>query len=566
MAPPILSVAMLTSVGVAAASSKPNILFLMVDEMDGRILDDNSPQFKPPMPHIRNLMSQGMNFPRSYTSAPQCVPARSSLLAGRHTSDINVWDNWVGIVGVDGKEGRFDQYCVKTYGKDQCASFAKNQTVNGTFIDVLADSGYGIHLFGKVHAGAGLDRYPGQINAFPFGVQGAKAAGEWARGSGVLPRQFGPFNMNPPTNVPKPAGQDDYDAIESCVKALNGGLFQSSQPQFLYCSILIPHPKYQSNQHWMSQVPDLHNWSIPTWTPKAQLHPSDAYTQMMKGAGWEIDNADKHMIDKFRRVYFSMCVHADNMIGRVLDALKQGGSRGEPYIMFISDHGEHNLEHRQTGKNSMLEASSRVPLVIAGPGVPHGSSTQLASLHDVYPTVLGMAGVSPRPGPLAGESLLNVAQGFQRKKAHVVSQYHSVFSGTGMFMVRKDDWKLVLYAAQQPGASGALGKAWEPQLFDIAGDPWERHNVASSHPDVVETLKGLLAAEVDMDAADARKKEFDKYMFKSFWYDKKGGASQCSKSMKSVFKGFEPKLDAPMIEKWLGEPCPADAEDSEVVV
>merc|ERR1719443_1608061 len=95
----------LFSFGDAAA---PNILFLIVDEMDGRILDDASPQFKPPMPNIRKLMAGGTTFPVSYTSAPQCVPARTSMMTGRHNSDIKVWDNWVGIVSVNGKQDQID--------------------------------------------------------------------------------------------------------------------------------------------------------------------------------------------------------------------------------------------------------------------------------------------------------------------------------------------------------------------------------------------------------------------------------------------------------------------------
>ena len=60
----------------------------------------------------------------------------------------------------------------------------------------------------------------------------------------------------------------------------------------------------------------------------------------------------------------------------------------------VSDHGEMNMEHRQVWKNSMYEASERVPLIIAGPGVPAGAVvTNLTSLLDLYPTLMGMVGV-----------------------------------------------------------------------------------------------------------------------------------------------------------------------------
>lgn len=324
----------------------------------------------------------------------------------------------------------------------------------------------------------------------------------------------------------------------------------------------MPHPPYASNSTYMKQVPSLGKWSIPEWTPKDKLHPSDAYTQMMKRGGWNIDEADMSLVDHFRRVYFSMCVEADEMMGRILDALEAGGSREEPYIIFIADHGEHNLEHRQTGKNSMLEASVRVPFVLAGPGVPKAARNDaFASLHDVYPTIMDMARTKARPGPLAGESLLPVVKGEARQKSYVISQYHSVFSGTGMFMVREGDLKLVLYAAQQPGQT-----PWESQLFNITADPWERTNIASKNPKLVESLSGKLATEVDMDAADAAKKAFDLYMFDKYWYEDKGGADNCAAAMKQVYNGFDPVLDGPSIEAWLGKPCPASSSAAAVVV
>lgn len=194
MSLPVMAIFLLGTVlflergGFAAASR--NILFLMVDEMDGRILDDASPQFKPPMPNIRKLMSQGLTFPRSYSSSPQCVPSRTSMLAGRHTSDIRVWDNFVGIVTVNGQPDHLDRHCIEAFNKEECAKLAKSQTVNGTFVDILADAGYNVSLWGKVHAGAGLDRFQGKITAFPFNTGGSKGAGEFSRASGVLPRKF----------------------------------------------------------------------------------------------------------------------------------------------------------------------------------------------------------------------------------------------------------------------------------------------------------------------------------------------------------------------------------------
>eukprot|EP00664_Eupelagonemidae_sp_cell27_P010224 gene10224-4372_t len=81
--------------------------------MDGRVLDDASPQFKPPMPHLRALAGRGANFRRAYCGSPQCVPSRTSTLSGRHNSRIKVWDNFVGIAGVAGGAAQLDSHCTK---------------------------------------------------------------------------------------------------------------------------------------------------------------------------------------------------------------------------------------------------------------------------------------------------------------------------------------------------------------------------------------------------------------------------------------------------------------------
>ena len=75
-------------------------------------------------------------------------------------------------------------------------------------------------------------------------------------------------------------------------------------------------------------------------------------------------------------------------------------------------HGEDNTEHRMTGKNTMYEAAARVPMILTGPGIVPGTLvTNLASLFDVYPTVLDLMGLTDKtPADLAGSSVLPLAQ------------------------------------------------------------------------------------------------------------------------------------------------------------
>ena len=104
--------------------------------------------------------------------------------------------------------------------------------------------------------------------------------------------------------------------------------------------------------------------------------------------------------------------------------------------------------------------------MLRGPSIPAQShTTTLASLHDVYPTLLDIAGIQTPAGvSLAGSSVLPLAEGKTdpSRKSYVVSEYHSVYSGTGMFTIRQGPWKLNLFAPQN-----ATVKAWPPQLFNL---------------------------------------------------------------------------------------------------
>ena len=198
--PGLLLLATATAAAAAAtanAAAAPSILFLMVDEMDGRTVDPTSPQFKPPTPNLAKLAARGAQFLYTYSESPQCVPARSSMLAGRLTHKIAVWDNFVGIAGVSGRgvtnATALDKHCVAAMGAAACAGFAATQNVvGGTFIDQLDAHGYNVTLYGKMHAGAGLDRFPGELDAWPFtSPKNAKAAGEWSRETQIEKKYVG---------------------------------------------------------------------------------------------------------------------------------------------------------------------------------------------------------------------------------------------------------------------------------------------------------------------------------------------------------------------------------------
>lgn len=233
-------------------SAHSNVLFLFADEMDGRILDPASPQVKVPLPNLHRLAASGALFTVAYNQSPQCVPSRSAMMVGLRTDQIEVWDNYQGIAATNADPGTPDPSCVKNLAKganqtqqwahEQCVAIATRQKAPPTFIDRLGTAGYNVSLFGKMHVGGGLERFQGSIQEMPFSFTGSSR--EWTRGLGPAVNLKGLGAERPqggsdnsarkwvvPDNITRPASQNDYDAIGSCVSLLRGGLFGSSSAE-----------------------------------------------------------------------------------------------------------------------------------------------------------------------------------------------------------------------------------------------------------------------------------------------------------------------------------------------
>lgn len=506
-------------------SQPPHLLVLMVDEMDGRVLDPASHLYAPQhMPNLRSLAARGANFVAAYSNSPQCTPSRASMFTGRRTDQIGVYNNGLGIVNVT-KLGEADANCVKWLGQARCEHFAQQQRVSSTFEDALRDAGYNTTLYGKMHIGAGFgglgQNHDGWTYATPFGGQWqavTRAADIPRMTKDELSSIIGAQNQSQ-----HPGTANDYTTTQDCV-ALLRSLPADAPPQLIYCSILLPHPAYVSNSTYIQSL-NLTAIDVPDWPAQSGLHPNDAHVVLSKGF-W--DAADKLPVParvNFLQVYFGMCAEADRLLGEVLDEATRLGD--DAFTMFVGDHGDMALEHQQAQKNTQYEGSARVPTLLAGPGIAAGQVIDApVSLLDVYPTLLTLAGV-PVPDTLAGYSLTDLAggpaastvaeppttdwQGQPEKTAapstlaagasvlrsrpdYVVSQYHSIHAVTGTYMVRQGEHKLILFAPlgvrnhtrdallQNAIAAGAITEAELVNSAATVGD-----EEPPQHPDAAPT-------------------------------------------------------------------------------
>ncbi len=162
------------------------------------------------------------------------------------------------------------------------------------------------------------------------------------------------------------------------------------------------------------------------------------------------------------RSYLACTSFVDSQVGRILTALEQSPYADNTIVVLWSDHGWHLGEKRITGKNTLWDRSTRVPLIFAGPGVPAGGRCQEpAELLDIYPTLSELCGL-PVPDHLEGHSLMPQLQNPQQERSWPAITTHN-HDNHG---IRSRDWRFIQYA---DGTE---------ELYDMRQDPNEWHNLA----------------------------------------------------------------------------------------
>ncbi len=182
---------------------------------------------------------------------------------------------------------------------------------------------------------------------------------------------------------------------------------------------------------------------------------------------------------RIRQNYAAMIENIDRHVGRFLDAVRARGERDNTLVVYSSDHGDLLGEHNKWGKSSYYQPSVGVPLIVAGPGVREGvTSDALVSLHDLAATFLEYAGVPALP-EMDSRSLRPVLEG--RDAAH----RPFVVSALGAWqMIYDGRYKLV------------ESQDAEPLLFDLPDDPGESADIAPAAPAEVERLRRALRSEI----------------------------------------------------------------------
>ena len=387
MPPPSSTLALLPLLSLAAAA-KPNILFIMADQLRA---DYVTPAFTP---HLHALSTRGLTLRNAYTATPSCTPARSALLTG-----LSPWYN--GMLGYGALPLAWPvemPRAMAELGGFRTASIGKNHYLPDNWPANVTPPSHGWgqqFLYDGLGDGLGseeFDTYDSWFRGESGGQDPLKSGGlDWNSWRGA-PYEY-PEAWHPTAWVGRTAAAwlANYSAAE---------------PFFLKVSFHRPHSPYDPparilNATGADQLPPLvagGGWDGKYRGPNAWCGPSaaDAWCGAMEPAPVELA----------RRAYLSNVKFVDEQVGVVLAQLAASGLAASTWVIFTSDHGDGQGEHHLWRKTFPYEASAHVPGIIAWPaGAPAaatpGSATPLlAELRDIFPVRCGRAArLHPPPPP-----------------------------------------------------------------------------------------------------------------------------------------------------------------------
>ena len=418
---------------------RPNILLMIADDHRySAIHACGDPAVQTPV--LDRLIEQGVCFDRNYhfggLVGAVCVPARACLMTGNNP--------------------------FRALASKDLSDRAGLQTINPhlpTLPEVLRREGYHTHHVGKWHndkqsfhrsfEGGAKIFFRGMSDHWQVPVQDFDPTGEYPQSAMYIGESFSTEMFG-----------------DAAIRFLRD--YSKEEPFFLYCAFTAPHdPRVPPPEYAALYNPD----DIPLPPNYLPEHPFDNGEMRNRDeslAPWPRtpEIARRHIAD-----YYGMITHLDMKIGQILDALTETGRAADTIVIYTADHGLAVGQHGLLGKQNMYEHSARVPAILRGPSLPAGRRfSALTYTPDLFPTLCDLTG-TPVPETVETQSVLPLVRGAQTPwRDHVCGVYKDV-----QRMVAEERWKLIRYYRSDTSQVGTD----RIQLFDLAEDPWERHDLSA---------------------------------------------------------------------------------------
>lgn len=432
---PLLLVGIFAPQHEAISQTKPNIIFLMADDLgygDPGCYDGTTIA----TPNIDRLGKEGIRFTQAYSGGPVCTSARCVLMTGMHNGHTAARDN-------------VPHY--HTYLHDEDITVA----------EVLKSAGYRCGGIGKWSLGdAGTEgRATNQGFDTWFGYLNQDHAHYYYP-------EYLDYNEGRLELTGNTESREHYTHDLLTERALRFIRESREEPFFLYGAYALP--------HFAAKDEDPDGFTVPT---------TDPYTE--------------HPWDEKSKKYAAMVHMLDRDVGKIIDLIDELGLREQTLIIFTSDNGGHKTIHERFDTNGPLrgykrdltEGGIRVPFLARWPGtIPAGqTSHEVIAFQDMLPTFAQLAGAKP-PNNLDGIPVLTAFQGnsLPENRPPLYWDYGHCRGKQYAQAARLGKWKGI--------RSVRTGNVME--LYDLETDPAETTNLATTHPEIVKRIATFMEQAV----------------------------------------------------------------------
>jgi arylsulfatase A-like enzyme len=449
-----------------AADSKPNILFIEVDDLHYMYLGCMGNKVVS-TPSIDRLAKQGVLFPNAVCQGTMCGPSRNSLITGTYPHNLGFYKN------------------------GQCGDLPKGLWA---FPKALQRSGYKTYWIGKSHVHVSDDGIEGDTkleikNAALGRVMGFDHAFA-SVGRALLQskrrkpsddsylnalNELGYFDQfyagrGKPSTLPNDVYMDGYftkRAIDRIQKQED-----QDQPFFLWLNLSLPHGPLDPPQSYHTPYSDKEFRKVIPSGNQSDLPPELVASKYKP-------NKD---VQSNQRQFGACVTFIDDLVAKLVESLEQTDLRENTMIVFFSDHGVMMADHGLHGKGTLFKETLNPSLIVSLPAAASNGNveTRPVELLDILKTSLELAGASQEDiDKPYGESLLPLLTGkgeYERKAC--------VGEMTGFYAIVTDRFKYINNFEYQENKTG-------PVLFDLEGDPDETRNVAADHPKTVASMQAI---------------------------------------------------------------------------
>jgi iduronate 2-sulfatase len=437
-----------TSAAFAQARRRPNVLFISTDDMSNALGCYGHPVVK--TPNLDRLAARGVRFDRAYTQFALCSPSRTSLMTGLAPDTTRVYN----------LTKHFREVIPDVVTMSQC--FQKN--------------GYFTARVGKIyHYGN-----PGQI-----GTDGLDDAPSWNHK--VNPKGIDKTEEEPKLTIHTPERKGlgstiGFYASPAPDEAHTDGMVANEtiklleqnkdKPFFLAAGFYRPHCPFIAPKKYFDLYPPDQIEPVKYTEGENTIAPPWAY--FTTPPNW---NMTRRQQQEALQAYYASISFVDANVGKLMDALERLGLMENTIVVFWSDHGYALGEHGQWMKQTVFEAATRIPLLIAAPGTAAKgkASPRTVELLDLYPTLADLCGLRQIPANLHGKSLRPLLENAQAPwdrpaVSQVVRARNQVPESLFGYSLRTERYRYTEWADTAEGV----------ELYDYQADPKEMQNLGKS--------------------------------------------------------------------------------------